>query len=117
MAQPEQSEGEPSGCPLAGGSVNKMDLAAGLPPTTQRSKRRMIVISPREEKVVLPPGIAPRTRPSQSRVIALSLREENWSPPPESHRPGPTYKVGTSLATSDGHWSPRRVTLPGLALI
>jgi len=27
-----------------------VDLAAGLPPTTQRSKRRMIVISPREEK-------------------------------------------------------------------
>lgn len=41
----------------------------------------------------------------------------NWSPPPGSHRPGPTYKVGTSLATSDGHWLPRRVTLPVLALI
>ena len=27
-----------------------MDLTAGLPPATQRSKRRMIVISPREEK-------------------------------------------------------------------
>ena len=27
-----------------------MDLAAGLPPATRRSKRRMIVISPREEK-------------------------------------------------------------------
>jgi hypothetical protein len=50
MAQPEQSEGESSGCPRAGSSTNKMDLAAGLPPTTQRSKRRMIVISPREEK-------------------------------------------------------------------
>jgi len=103
MAQPEQSEGEPSGCPLAGSSANKMDLAAGLPPTTQRSKRCMIVISPREGKVVLLPGIAPGTRPSHGRVIALSLQEEKWSPPPESHRPGPTYKVGTSLATSDGH--------------
>jgi len=30
MAQPEQSEGEPSGCPLAGGSANKVDLAARL---------------------------------------------------------------------------------------
>ena len=50
MAQPEQSEGEPSGRPLAGDSANKVDLAAGLPPTTQRSKRCMIVISPREEK-------------------------------------------------------------------
>jgi hypothetical protein len=30
MAQPEQSESEPSGRPLAGGSGNKMDLAAGL---------------------------------------------------------------------------------------
>jgi len=27
-----------------------VDLAAGLPPTTRRSKHRMIVISPREEK-------------------------------------------------------------------
>ena len=27
-----------------------MDLAAGLPPTTRRSKRRMIVVSPREDK-------------------------------------------------------------------
>ena len=42
---------------------------------------------------------------------------KKWGPPPESHRPGPTYKVGTSLTTSDGHWSPRRVTLPVLALI
>src|SRR5690606_4278820 len=33
---------------------------------------------------------------------------EKWSPPPESHRPGPVYKTGTSLATSDGHGSPRR---------
>lgn len=49
-AQPERSEGEPSGCPRAGSSANKMDLAAGLPPTTRRSKRRMIVISPREEE-------------------------------------------------------------------
>lgn len=32
------------------GHAEKVDLAAGLPPTTQRSKRRMIVISPREEK-------------------------------------------------------------------
>ena len=44
MAQPEQSKGEPSGRPHAGGSANKVDLAAGLPPTTRRSKRRMIVI-------------------------------------------------------------------------
>src|SRR5688572_19323810 len=50
MAQPEQSEGSPSGCPLGGSSANKVDLAAGLPPTTQRSKRCMIIISPREEK-------------------------------------------------------------------
>ena len=50
MAQPEQREGESSGCPFAGNSTNKVDLAAGLPPTTRRSKRRMIVISPREEK-------------------------------------------------------------------
>jgi hypothetical protein len=50
MAQPEQSEGSSSGCPLAGRSANKVDLAAGLPPTTRRSKRRMIVISPREEE-------------------------------------------------------------------
>ena len=32
------------------GHAEKMDLAAGLPPTTRRSKRRMIVIPPREEK-------------------------------------------------------------------
>ena len=32
------------------GHAEKMDLAAGLPPTTRRSKRRVIVISPREEK-------------------------------------------------------------------
>ena len=32
------------------GHAEKVDLAAGLPPTTRRSKRRMIVISPREEK-------------------------------------------------------------------
>ena len=32
------------------GHAEKVDLAAGLPPTTQRSKRCMIVISPREEK-------------------------------------------------------------------
>lgn len=31
------------------GHAEKVDLAAGLPPTTQRSKRCMIVISPREE--------------------------------------------------------------------
>lgn len=42
---------------------------------------------------------------------------KNWSQSPGSHRPGLTYKVGTSLATSDGHWLPRRVTLPALALI
>lgn len=55
-----------------------------------------------------------QTRPSQSRVIALSLREEEWGPPPESHRPGPIYKVGTSLPTSDGRWSPDR-TRTGIA--
>ena len=49
-AQTEQSEGEPNGCPLAGSLANKVDLAAGLPPTTRRSKRRMIVISLREGK-------------------------------------------------------------------
>ena len=32
------------------GHAENVDLAAGLPPTTRRSKRRMIVISPREEK-------------------------------------------------------------------
>ena len=32
------------------GHAEKVDLAAGLPPTTQRSKRCMIVISPREGK-------------------------------------------------------------------
>ena len=32
------------------GHAEKVDLAAGLPPTTRRSKRRMIVISPREEE-------------------------------------------------------------------
>ena len=32
------------------GHAEKLDLAAGLPPTTQRSKRCMIVISPREGK-------------------------------------------------------------------
>ena len=32
---------------------------------------------------------------------------KKWSPPPESHRPCPTYKVGTSLATSDGHFGRR----------
>jgi hypothetical protein len=44
-----QSEGEPSGCPQAGSPADTVDLAAGLPPTTRRSKRRMIIISPREE--------------------------------------------------------------------
>jgi hypothetical protein len=41
MAQPEQSEGEPSGRPLAGGSANKMDLAAGL------ARARALGASPR----------------------------------------------------------------------
>lgn len=46
----------PASVRLEGGGLSfsatrsRMDLAAGLPPTTRRSKRRMIVISPREEK-------------------------------------------------------------------
>jgi len=48
-----------------------MDLAAGLPPTTRRSKRRMIVISPREEKVVPSRGLAPRFQASRARVLSL----------------------------------------------
>ena len=53
------------------GHAEKMDLAAGLPPTTRRSKRRMIVISPREEKVVPSRGLAPRSRASRARVLSL----------------------------------------------
>ena len=53
------------------GHAEKMDLAAELPPTTQRSKRRMIVISPREEKVVPSRGLAPRSRASRARVLSL----------------------------------------------
>ena len=53
------------------GHAEKMDLAAGLPPTTRRSKRRMIVISPREEKMVPSRGLAPRSRASRARVLSL----------------------------------------------
>lgn len=50
MAQPEQARVSRAGARLRAARGTKMDLAAGLPPTTRRSKRRMIVISPREEK-------------------------------------------------------------------
>ena len=49
----------------------EMDLAVGVSPTTRRSKRRMIVISPREEKVVPSRGLAPRSRASRARVLSL----------------------------------------------
>ena len=94
-----------------------MDLTAGLPPATQRSKRCMIVISPREEKWSLHEDLHLDLELRGLASCLLDDEGKKWSPPPESHRPGPVYKTGTSLATSDGHWSPRRVTLPVRALI
>lgn len=67
----------PASIRLEGGGLSysatrrNMDLTAGLPPATQRSKRCMIVISPREEKVVPSRGVAPRSRASRARVLSL----------------------------------------------
>lgn len=55
------------------GHAEKMDLAAGLPPTTRRSKRRMIVISPREEKS------GPFTRTCTSISSFAGSRPVSWT--------------------------------------
>lgn len=54
------------------GHAEKVDLAAGLPPTTQRSKRCMIVISPREE-------IGPLTRTCTSISSFAGSRPVFWT--------------------------------------
>ncbi len=55
------------------GHAEKMDLTAGLPPTTRRSKRRMIVISPREEKS------GPFTRTCTSISSFAGSRPVSWT--------------------------------------
>lgn len=81
-----------------------LDLAAGLPPATSRSKRGMICFSPREENG--PPARTCTWTSAFARPCdGFFTTGGNWSPPPESHRPRPAYKAGTSLSTPDGHWS------------
>lgn len=58
---------------LLGHAEKKVDLAAGLPPTTRRSKRRMIVISPREEKS------GPFTRTCTSISSFAGSRPVSWT--------------------------------------
>lgn len=79
-----------------------MDLAAGLPPATRRSKRRMMVISPREGKWSLHEDLHLDFR-LRGPASWLLDDEGKMGPPPESHRPCPVYKTGPSLATSGGH--------------
>lgn len=104
----------PASVRLEGGGLScsatrrKVAGPVGIAPTLFRVRSAADYLLPTGLKMALLPGLAPGPRPSHGRVMAFSPQEENWSPPPESHRPGPAYKAGTSLPTSDGRWSPRR---------
>ena len=68
----------PASIRLEGGGLNcsatgRVDLAAGLPPATRRSKRRMMVISPREEKS------GPLTRTCTSISSFAGSRPVSWT--------------------------------------
>lgn len=95
----------------------ELDLAAGLSPATPRSKRGMIYLSPHEAKLVPLPGLAPGPRPSQSRMIAFSPQGGNGAR--RRNRTGLIRFTGPARRCLRlvGKWSPRRATLPGLALI
>ena len=103
---------------LTGEWEGEVDLTAGLPPATRRSKRRMIVISPREEKS------GPFTRTCTSISSFAGSRPVSWT---MKGKNGARRRSRTGLVRFTrparrslrltGIWSPRRVTLPGLALI